>query len=220
MLSNEQIEKNFQTYINLLTTNVKREGIDKLVHWLESKDAKVAPASTIYHCAYSGGLIEHCLNVYRRLKKLIELEYPRFKIDDQGERYAVDDYKAPYSEETITLVALLHDISKVNYYDIAERNTKNENGEWVKVPFYQTKDISNRIVFGSHSMNSYYMITKFIKLNYQEELAILYHMGGFDTTETTISTKNVSEAFVKSPLALLLHQADAQATYLDESINE
>ena len=45
-------------------------------------------------------------------------------------------------------------------------------------------------------------------------------MGGFDASEDTLSVRNVSEAFLRSPLALLLHQADAQATYLDDGVNE
>lgn len=205
MLSNEQVEKNFETYINLIETNIKREGVESLVKWLKSKDTKVAPASAKYHCAYAGGLVEHTLNVYERLKKMVALEYST---------------DCPYNDESIAVVALLHDISKVNYYDIVERNTKDANGNWIKVPCYQAKEISNRLIFGSHSMNSVYMVNKFIKLNYQEELAILYHMGGFDKSEDTISSKNISEAFTKSPLALLLHQADTQATYLDENSNE
>lgn len=206
MLDNNQIEKNFERFVNLLDSNIKRDGIDKLIAWLKSKDTKIAPASAKYHLAVPGGLVSHLLNTYDRLEKLIKLQYPT---------------DCPYSEETVTLVALLHDISKVGLYEVKEKNTKDESGNWIKVPYYQTKEFENRlVVFGSRSMNSLYMINKFMKLSYQEELAILYCMGGFDVSEDTLSVKNVSEAFLKSPLALLLHQADAQATYLDDKVNE
>jgi hypothetical protein len=203
MLTEEQVEKNYEEFIKTLNENIKREGIDKLVAWLNAKDTKVAPASAKYHCSYKGGLVEHSLNTFKRLLRLIELEYGA---------------DCPYSSETLAIVGLLLDISKVGYYEIAERNAKDENGNWVKVPFYQAKDASVRLTFGSHSMNSLYMVSKFLTLNYEEELALLYHMGGFDASDDTISVKNISTAFAKSPLALLLHQADAQATFLDEKV--
>lgn len=201
MLEDVQIESNYSEFINLLTTNVKREGIDLLIKWLNAKDTKIAPASTKYHLSYKGGLVEHCLNVYRRLKKLMQ--------DEFGDN-------CPYSEETITLVALMHDISKINFYEIQERNTKDENGNWIRVPFYQVKDEKDRLVFGGHAVNSYYMLSNFMKLSYEEALAIMHHMGGLDTTEDTITLRNISEAFKKSTLALFLHTADLMATFMDE----
>ena len=201
MLDDIKIEENYNKFIELLKTNVKRDGIDLLIRWLNAKDTKIAPASTKYHLSYKGGLVEHCLNVYDRLKKLMKDEFG-------------DD--CPYSEETITLVALMHDISKINFYDIQERNTKDENGNWIKVPFYQVKDEKDRLVFGGHAVNSYYMLSNFMKLSYEEALAIMHHMGGLDTTEDTITLRNISEAFKKSTLALFLHTADLMATFMDE----
>lgn len=217
MLTDEQIEKNYKEFIDLLTTNVKREGINNLVAWLNAKDTKVAPATAKHYGAYKGGLIEHVLHTYKRLKKLLNVEYPTFVADESGEMEQIES-NCPYSDETIAIVGLLLDISKVGYYEIAERNVKDENGNWTKVPYYQAKDISTRLFFGSHSMNSVYMVSKFIKLTYDEELALLYHMGGFDASDDTISVKNISTAFAKVPLALLLHQADAQATFLDGNV--
>jgi hypothetical protein len=206
MLTDERIENNYNLFITLLKDNVKREGINNLISWLNVKDTKIAPATSKYYGSYAGGLVEHVLNVYERLKRLVNLEY--------GD-------ECPYSDETLALVGLLLDISKVGYYEISEKNVKDVNGNWTKVPFYQAKDTSSRLTFGSHSMNSYYMVSKFLKLTYEEELALLYHMGGFDASDDTISVKNISTAFEKSPLALLLHQADAQATFLDgKRINE
>ena len=216
MLTQEQIEKNFEEFIGLIENNIKRDGVDKLVVWLKNKDTKTAPASGKYHCAYEGGLVEHSLNVYRRLKKLLQLEYPR--VLDGVDNNGVEKYKetCPYSDETITLVSLLHDISKIGYYEIGERNVKDEKGNWTKAQFYQAKDQSKRLLFESHSENSLYMTSKFLKLEYEEELAIRYHMGGFDSSEGVVDTKNISAVYAKCPLALLLHTADICCTYIDE----
>lgn len=200
-LTEEQINNNYNRFMDLLKTNVHREGIDSLLAWLGEKDTKIAPASTRYHLSCAGGLLQHCLGVYDRLKKLMVMEY--------GD-------KCPYTEETITLVALLHDISKINFYEVSYRNTKDETGNWVKVPFYQVKEEQNRFIFGSHAMNSYYMLNTFVKLTYEEALAVLHHMGGLDSTEDTLTIKNISEAYKKSTLAVLLHEADLLATFVDE----
>ena len=202
MLLDEQVEKNYNEFMHLIHTNITRIGVDSLIKYLEGSDIKTAPASTRYHNAFKGGLIDHSLNVYKRLNQLITMEYP--------------NNDCPYTNETITLVALLHDISKVNFYETLERNTKDEHGNWIKVPYYQVKDEFHRFIFGSHSMNSLYMTSKFFKLTYDEELAILHHMGGIDTTEDTLSAKNTVEAYKKSKLALLLHFADMMATTIDE----
>lgn len=199
------IEKNFERYINLIKTKITRDskGVEQLVAYLKSKDTAKAPASTRYHLSVAGGLVAHSLNVYDRLNRLIAMEFP--------------DNTCPYSEETIAIVALLHDISKVNFYEVQERNAKDASGNWIKVPFYQVKDEDSRLIFGSHSMNSYYMVNTFIPLSYEESLAILYHMGGLDTTEDSLTAKNLSEAYKKSRLAMLLHFADMLSTFADES---
>lgn len=212
------IDKNFEEYIGLLTNNIHRDGINNLINWLMAKDTKIAPASTKYHCAVPGGLVMHSLNVYRRLKQLLAMEYPSYTVTNEDGTTTVKS-DCPYSEETITLVSLLHDIAKVNFYDIQERNAKNEKGEWIKVPFYAVKDESDRLIFGSHPVNSYYMVSKFIGLKYEEELAILHHEGAFETVNG-IQMSNIMAAFKKSPLAIFLHHADIMATCIDEVADE
>lgn len=219
MITEKEINENFELYLQLIQENIKRPGVDNLINWLKSKDAKSAPASTKYHLSCKGGLIKHSLNVYNRLKKLIELEYPTMVQDESGEMKKVEN-TCPYTDETIAIVALLHDISKVDFYEVQERNTKDENGNWIKVPYYSVKNEDQRFIFGSHCMNSFYMANTFLNLTYQEGLAILHHMGGLDSTEDRFSVKNLAEAYKKSPLALLLMQADMSSTFIDEGIDE
>lgn len=210
IITDEQVEKNFNEYISLIQNNIKRDGVDRLIKWLENKDTKIAPASTRYHLSCKGGLVAHSLFVYKRLKQLLDMEY---KLQD-------NTTTCPYTDETIAIVALLHDISKVDFYEVQERNTKDENGNWIKVPVYQVKPDDKRFTFGSHAMNSVYMLSKFINLSYEESLAILHHMGGLDTTEDTLNCRNISEAYIKSPLALFLHFADELATFKDETVKD
>ena len=196
------VEKNYERYKSYISKFIERPGVDKFLNWLDKSDAKIAPASTKYHLSCEGGLIQHSLNVFHKLIELTKMGY--------GE-------ECPYSKETLVLVALLHDISKINFYKIDYRNVKNEEGAWEKVPYYTVKDDNERLIYGSHSENSVYMTKKFFDLSYEEELAILYHMGGMDTTEDKITPKNVISAFKKSELSLLLYAADMFATCVMEN---
>ena len=54
---------NKKRFISLCKT-VNRKGIDRLLEWLEESDFYTCPASTRFHGAYPGGLLEHSLNVY------------------------------------------------------------------------------------------------------------------------------------------------------------
>lgn len=215
MIEKEIVEKNYAQFIELLTTNIKREGIENLLKWLQTTDAKIAPASTQYHLCCEGGLIQHVLNVYNRLKKLIDLQWPKWVPDEFGEM-KTSNISCPYSDETIALVALLHDISKINYYEIQYRNTKDADGVWVKVPYYGVRAPKNRLVYGSHSMNSVFMASTFFKLSKEEAAAILHHEACFGYNDDKFDSKTVMPVYKAYPLALLLHQADLQATCLDE----
>ena len=219
MLTDEQIKINKDEFISLIR-QIKRENadIDKLVKYLEESDFFIAPASTQYHSAYKGGLCQHSLNVYNQLKKLIEAEYPKFKKDEEGDELVeIEGYKEPYSKDTLIIVSLLHDISKTNFYEVSNRNVKDEKGNWIQVPFIKTRDAKNRFIYASHGVNSEYMVGRFIPLRLEESVAIIHHMGGKEAGAPVMDS-TITEVFNTYPLAILLHTADMLATFLDEAL--
>ena len=119
-----------EEFVTIYRENIKRDGADKLLDYMLSdhSDFFTAPASTRFHGAHAGGLLEHSLNVYHCLKDY--LSRPRAK----------ELYRMDYSEESIALCALLHDICKMNFYKVDYRNAKNEAGVWEKVPYYTIED--------------------------------------------------------------------------------
>lgn len=184
-----------ERFIQLYQEKITRRGADHLLEWLMSdqSDFFTAPSSTRYHGAYEGGLVQHSLNVYDCLKDY--LSRPRTK-----ELYGMD-----YSEETIAVTALLHDICKVNFYGVDYRNAKNEQGIWEKVPYYTVKD---NLPYG-HGEKSVYIISGFMRLNREEAFAIRYHMG-FSGEE---NKNNIGKALELFPLALAVNVADMEASY-------
>lgn len=116
------------------------------------------------------------------------------------------------SDETRAIVALLHDVCKVNFYKVEMRNAKNEAGQWEKVPYYA---IDDQLPYG-HGEKSVYIINGFLKLNRDEAMAINWHMGAFDD-RVKGGSYALSGAFEKYPFALELHIADMRATYITEN---
>ena len=55
------------------------------------------------------------------------------------------------------------------------------------------------------------MLTEYIKLTNDEKYAIRWHMG-FSEPKEVYGT--LGQAYTKYPFALLLHEADLEATYL------
>ncbi len=186
-----------ELFRDIYNTNIKREGADKLLDFLENKsDFYTAPASTRYHGAYSGGLLRHSLNVYECLCAYLERDRVR-------ERYGLS-----VSDETAATVALLHDICKVNFYQVSYRNAKNEKGQWEQVPYYT---INDTLPYG-HGEKSVYMLSGFIRLTRDEAMAIRWHMGF-----SGIEDKNtIGAALEKYPLAFALSVADMEASYFLE----
>ena len=182
-----------EEFISLYETEIKREGSQRLLEWLQNTDFFTAPASTKYHCACESGLLMHSLNVYKVMMN---------KHFQEGED----------SKESFAISALLHDICKVQFYKTLKRNVKNEStGIWEQVPYYSVED---SFPYG-HGEKSVFLIERFMRLKTHEAMAIRWHMGGFDDSAKGGSF-SISLAFGKFPLAVKLHLSDLEATYLCE----
>lgn len=177
-----------------LCSQVKRDGMDGLLSWLEKSDFFTAPASSRFHGAYEGGLLQHSLNVYDEFKRLIAV-YPEVKCD----------------EESIVICTLFHDLCKVGMYTTEKRNRKNADGQWETYDAYK---IEEKFCFGGHGSKSVYMLMRFIDLKPVEAVAINCHMSCWD------GNKDVGKAYEQYPFAFLLHCADEAATYIRETEQE
>ena len=180
-----------EEFLSIYNGNIKRDGADNFLNYLLKTDFFTAPASTRFHGSHEGGLLDHCLKDYLERDRTKQL------------------YRMNYSEETIALCALLHDVCKVNFYKTDYRNAKNERGEWEKVPYYT---IDDTLPYG-HGEKSVYIISGFMRLTREEAFAIRYHMG-FSGVE---DKNSIGKAFEMFPLAFALSVADMEASYYLES---
>lgn len=186
-----------ERFISIYKEKITREGSRELLNYLcsESCDFFTAPASTRYHGAEAGGLCRHSLNVYDCL------------CDQLARRRVRDEYGIHYSDESIAIAALLHDLCKINFYRVESRNVK-KNGVWEAVPYYTIED---NLPYG-HGEKSVYIISAYMRLTRDEAFAIRYHMG-FSGPE---DKNQIGRALEMFPLAFALNVADMEAAYFME----
>ena len=182
-----------EEFEEIFRSKVTREGSAAFLEWLSKTDFFTAPANTEFHCACPCGLVQHSVSVYRTMV----------------ERYFDPETD---SEESFAICGLLHDVCKAQFYKEGTRNVKNEQtGAWEKKPYYMIED---SFPYG-HGEKSVFLIERFLRLKTSEAIAIRWHMGGFDDAARGGSFA-ISQAYDRYPLAVKLHLADLESTYLRE----
>ena len=194
---------------------ITRPGSAELLKWLKESDFFTAPASSRFHLSRPGGLVEHSVNVYERLKQLCECE----ALNDPS-------FVEP-SPETVAIVGLLHDVCKIGVYVRETKNRKTYDPDKIAVasPWQIKSDQLGNFIWESvagyrfddlfpygHGEKSVYILSGFMKLTREEAFAIRYHMGPWREGEG----QDASKAYDMFPLALLTHLADMMAAHMDD----
>lgn len=190
-----------EQFLAIVRNDIHRQGIENLLAYLENSDFFEAPASTKYHGCYEGGLVQHCIDVYNALHDELSFIYG-------------DNYLAVYSEESIAIVSLFHDLCKIGRYKSGTRNVKDPvTKQWHEEPTYFYNEEAFEMGHGSASV---YTAQKFIQLEDFEAQAIFWHMGAYDISNY-MSLNGLGSAFEKNTLAFALHRADMMATYITDN---
>ena len=142
-----------------LLHSTQREGMDKLIGYLEAEGFFESPASTKFHGAYQGGLAAHSLRVYELLEAHVN------QIDVTSPTGA-GQQPLRIEDNNVIIAALLHDVCKIGAY-LGDK----EPYKWNKA---QPK---------GHALLSIERIKRFIMLMPIEEMMIRYHMGVYGLNE-------------------------------------
>ena len=121
-----------------------------------------------------------------------------------------------YENESIAIVALLHDICKCCFYVETQKWKKDENGQWESYIGYDVNDV---FPIG-HGEKSVIMLQNFgLELTAEEMLAIRYHMGMFGDGGAELRYSQ-AQAVRDYPLVPLLQMADFSASVIFEPTNK
>lgn len=198
-MTEQQIAANKQRFIDLCNEHIHREGLDKVLAYLEKSDFYIAPSSTRFHLNEDGGLCLHSMNVFEAA----------CKIYNEMAKPAIVNGTSPFTEEvsmeSIAIATLFHDLCKIKLYHKTERWKKDDKNRWVSYPGYEVKD---DFPLG-HGEKSCLMLSWYMRLKPEEMLAIRWHMGMFDMGESgTPLRMSFFSATDKSPLVSIVHAAD------------
>ncbi len=222
---------NKKFYQSLFRQYVGGQKVEDLLNMLDRTDFYTAPASVKYHCNFDGGLLQHTLNVYDSLIRLIEMKdmiTPTQKfglLEKVREGKEITDAEKEELDEiikkllnsnkvafaSVVKVALGHDFHKINYYKKYTKNVKDDNGKWVQQEAWGYRD--DPFTLGEDGTNSWYIMNSVLPLNFEEISAIENHMGSGRSGQWL---PGASGCWKKSNLAILLHLADMYATFVVE----
>ncbi len=189
-MKQEEAVRSFKKYF---TECIKRPGSRELLVWIEANGFFEAPASKRHHGAKPGGLVEHSVNVFKRLLRLDT---------EEGKRELITQHDL-YDTETIAICGLLHDLCKIDAY---------RKVEFEGVIEYQ---LTRSFPVG-HGEKSVILILQFMHLTKEEILAIRWHMGQYDFYARG-GGYDLDNTFRQCKLAVMLHLADMMATHFDET---
>lgn len=197
------IQKNMKRFEAEMSA-VSRPGAELLMRYIRNSDFYTAPASTRYHLSCEGGLCQHSLNVLDAMRAMLVRDS-----ENMWEYRVAGKCVQMLSDESVVLIALMHDLCKTCFYKTSTRNVKNENGVWEKVPYYTVEDAMPL----GHGDKSAMLVMSFMKLTNDEMYAIWWHMG---MSDNSASSATLNSAIEKHPVIWLTHTADMMASVLME----
>ena len=197
------IEAVKQTIDEMIAYIVKNaDEASALRNWMNEHDFWKTPASTRFHGNWESGLCVHTLMVITQA-----LRFAKGFVENYEQ--SPMDGKFEFTAEDLFVACLAHDFCKADSYMIEYRNTKDFMGNWIKKPFYKTKEDSRNLGHGNESVLLLLeSMPSFLKRRNVIE-AISRHMGFSDLTDTEMM--NYSN-FLQNPLVPLIQLADETAS--------
>ncbi len=191
------MEENFKKALG----HIKREGINELVNWLRTEtDFFTAPASTIFHSNFEGGLFIHSM-------KVLQFALTNFNV------IVKEKPDLEYLRESIIISALFHDVCKVNNYVKEQKWVKDSQNKWVSYIGWNVKD--NLPL--PHGPKSVHYITKYMKLTDAETMAIMWHMGQCDLVQPDGISKYAYLQAYEHPLVKIIQASDVLSIATEET---
>jgi len=207
--SEEEINKNYDNFINAIKKFFKGERLEKLLHMYSPEELgtelAIAPASgkLNFHSCYVGGYIDHVMNVVKNaynIKKMFEASGGLIN----------------FTDEELIFAAFHHDLGKLGdgkepYYipQESEWHQKNRKEYFTHNPKLQYFDVTDR---------AFWLLNQYgIKYTQKEQLGI--HMAdGLYNEATKKYWISYNEDFqLKTELPYILHWADNMSTRIENT---
>ncbi len=191
-------------FVNILKAT-GRGGVENVLAKLDALGFYEAPASTRFHGAHPGGLLQHSLNVYDEAMVIREVQ---LRLNPNiGARLPLD---------SIAITALLHDVCKAEIYKLQQKWKKNVSGQWESYNGYAVDYSTFPLGHGEKSVIR--LLRYGLEMTDDEIMAIRWHMSGFDLAFQSPEIRaNYGAASDMCPLLAVLRAADGLASHILEA---
>lgn len=181
-IENQTVVSEYEEQIKNVLLKTGREGMDGLVEYMSEMGFFTAPASGGNHLCEPGGLAQHSWNVYTTAMSIAGI----LKFDTD-------------MVNSVTIAALLHDLGKCGDYDkqMYIPNMLKSGKLSTAKPYKRNPDLLPI----DHATRSIKLASLFIDLTEEEEFAIRYHDGLYETANYGVKGH-------ETPLYMILHFAD------------
>lgn len=189
-IENQTVVSEYEEQIKNVLLKTGREGMDGLVEYMSEMGFFTAPASGGNHLCEPGGLAQHSWNVYTTAMSIAGI----LKFDTD-------------MVNSVTIAALLHDLGKCGDYDkqMYIPNMLKSGKLSAAKPYKRNPDLLPI----DHATRSIKLAALFIDLTEDEEFAIRYHDGLYETSNYGVKGN-------ETPLYMILHFADLWSSRVTE----
>ena len=205
-LTAEQIQENWNIFINNIETYISSPRKEKLIEFYEKYQERVmlmpAAHKKEYHNAFPGGYVEHVNRVVRCALKQAEL---------WGEEEAD---MSTFTTEELVFAAINHDLGKMG--DEEHESYIPQTDNWRKEKLGEDYMFNKELAFASVPDRGLFMLQSHgIQYTFNEMLAIQTHDGLYDDANKKYLMTYMPEQKPRTCLPFVLHFADMMAARIE-----
>ena len=205
-LSAEQIQSNWEIFLNNIEVHIIGERKDQLLKFYEKYGDRImmmpAAHKKEYHSAFPGGYVDHVNRVVRCALK------------QSGLWKSEGCDMSTFTEEELVFSAINHDLGKMG--DSENDAYIPQTDKWRKDKLGEDYMFNKQLAFASVPDRGLFLLQQHdIKYTFNEMIAIQTHDGLYDSANDKYLKGYMPEQKPRTSLPFILHQADMMAARIE-----
>tara|TARA_R110000782_G_scaffold85391_6_gene166041 strand:- start:3233 stop:4018 length:786 start_codon:yes stop_codon:yes gene_type:complete len=208
-LTAEQIQSNWEEFINNIEVHITGDRKEKLIEFYEKFQERImlmpAAHKKEYHSAFPGGYVDH---VNRVVKGALSM-------NSVWESFGCD--MTTFTTEELVFSAINHDLGKMGSED--EESYIPQTDKWRRDKLGEDYMFNKKVAFASVPDRGLFLLQQHdIKYTFNEMIAIQTHDGLYDPANEKYLKAYMPEQKPRTSLPFILHQADMMAARIEFEI--
>ena len=205
--TNEQLEQNYNKFLEALKKTFSGERLEKLLHMYSMEELgpnlMLSPASgnVNYHNAYEGGYIDHVMNVARNSIRMMKL-------------YQEAGGQIDFTQEELLFCAFHHDLGKLGTK--GQLHYLPQTSDWHIKNRGEVYTSNTDVSYMTHTDRTFFLLSQYgIQYNEKEFFGIKLTDGIYDEDNMKyLKTFDINKA-QRSNIGHVLHFADHMSTLIE-----